>query len=81
MSHELDSQRFLRQMSHGGAEAVQGANPGDPSKLKASSTEFVMEVKDGTLMRNFEWERRQGNFNPQEFGTEMNQMLGQKAQV
>ena len=52
------------------------ANPSDPSKLKPASTEFVVEVKHGTLMRNFEWERRQGNFNPQEFGTEMNQMLG-----
>lgn len=56
--------------------ADSSANPSDLSKLKPASTEFVVEVKDGTLMRNFEWERRQGNFNPQEFGTEMNQMLG-----
>mmetsp|Transcript_19174 Transcript_19174/g.25974 ORF Transcript_19174/g.25974 Transcript_19174/m.25974 type:complete len:123 (+) Transcript_19174:1528-1896(+) len=48
---------------------------GQPRK---ASTEFVTkDDENGTLMRNFEWEKRSGNFNPAEFGHEMNQLLGQ----
>ena len=76
VSHELNSQRFLRGMQLSGPEADMSATATDTAKARPTSTEFIIEDGDGTLVRNFEWERRQGNFNPQEFGTEMNQMLG-----